>query len=64
MTQHQIDKLFKIEKQNSTIGTNKETGSGLGLILCKELIDKHDGEIWVESEKGRGSNFHFKIPRK
>lgn len=59
-----INKLFVIEKSYSTIGTNDEKGTGLGLILCKEFIEKHGGTIWVESEFGKGSRFHFTIPLK
>jgi PAS domain S-box-containing protein len=57
-----MDKLFIIEKNYSTIGTNDEKGTGLGLILCKEFIEKHGGNIWAESELGKGSKFHFSIP--
>lgn len=57
-----MDKLFVIEKSYSTIGTQDEKGTGLGLILCKEFIERHGGEIWVESEVGNGSQFHFTIP--
>lgn len=59
-----ISKLFRIDTTHSTFGTQNEKGSGLGLILCKELIDKHNGQIWVESKKGEGSTFYFSIPLK
>jgi signal transduction histidine kinase len=57
-----IEKLFQIDQIYSTNGTNKETGTGMGLILCKEFIEKHCGKIWVESEEGKGSCFYFTYP--
>ncbi|MDX8341384.1 sensor histidine kinase [Draconibacterium sp. IB214405] len=57
-----LKKLFKVDESFSTAGTNEETGTGLGLVLCKELVEKHGGEIWAESEKGKGAEFHFTIP--
>ena len=46
----------------STKGTNSETGSGLGLVLCKDLIEKHNGRIWVESNGKKGSEFFIELP--
>ncbi len=57
-----INKLFKIEESISTTGTENEIGTGLGLILCKEFVDKHSGTIWVESEYGEGSKFNVVLP--
>jgi len=54
--------LFKIEKRAVVKGTNNEMGTGLGLILSKDFIEKNDGRIWVESEEGLGSTFHFTLP--
>jgi hypothetical protein len=59
-----IDKLFKIETSFSTYGTDKEKGTGMGLILCSELIKKNGGTIRVESEEGTGSTFYFKLQLK
>ncbi len=55
-------KLFKIEEHYTSLGTNSEQGTGLGLILCKELIEKNNGKIWVNSKLGYGSTFSFSLP--
>jgi PAS domain S-box-containing protein len=57
-----LTKLFDISQVLSTKGTAKETGTGLGLLLCKQFVEKHSGEIWVESTVEKGSIFHFTIP--
>ena len=64
MTKETISKLFRIETSNTTSGTANEKGSGLGLILCKELVEKHGGRIRVESRLGKGSSFKFTLPYK
>ncbi len=62
--QENIPKLFRIDIQFTTHGTNKESGNGLGLVLCKEIIEKHGGKIWVESEINKGTQFFFTLPLK
>lgn len=57
-----IDKLFKIDENYQVDGTANEKGTGLGLILCKEFIDKNKGTIIVESQVGKGSTFVICIP--
>ncbi|MCK9218535.1 MAG: ATP-binding protein [Bacteroidales bacterium] len=57
-----MEKLFKIEQRTVVKGTANETGTGLGLILCKEFIEKNNGRIWVESKEGNGSTFFFVLP--
>lgn len=57
-----INKVFKIGEKFTINGTNGEKGSGLGLILVKEIIEKHGGNIWFYSKEGEGTDFHFTIP--
>ncbi len=58
------DKLFIVGEQESLEGTTGEKGTGLGLILCKDFVEKHGGKIWVESEPEKGSKFYFTLPNK
>ena len=59
---NRINKLFSIESNISTIGTNNEKGTGLGLILCKEFVERNGGSIYAESNLGEGSKFIFTVP--
>ena len=62
MNEETRNKLFSIETNETTLGTANEKGSGLGLLLCKEFVEKHGGKIWIESEEGKGSIFYFTLP--
>jgi PAS domain S-box-containing protein len=57
-----MEKMFRIDVYYSSLGTMEETGTGLGLILSKELIEKNSGRIWVESNEKSGSTFYFTLP--
>jgi two-component system sensor histidine kinase/response regulator len=61
MTEKQLNKLFK-SKVDSGTGTNNESGTGMGLLFCKDLIEKCNGKIWVESVQGFGTEFFFTLP--
>ena len=62
MEEESLDKLFKMDVGHTTKGTEKESGTGLGLIICKDLIEKQGGKIWVESKKDKGSTFFVLLP--
>lgn len=62
ISQQVIEKIFRIDSNCSTPDTQGEKGTGLGLVLCKEFIEKHGGTLEIESEMGKGSTFHFTIP--
>ena len=58
-----VNKLFQIEEKYKSVGTAGEKGTGLGLVLCKEFIDKNGGEIWCKTREGSGTEFHFTVPK-
>jgi two-component system clock-associated histidine kinase SasA len=60
--QHRL--FSKFEQINRPISQGGYKGTGLGLAICKEIIDQHQGRIWVESRPGKGANFHFTLPMK
>lgn len=57
-------KLFHPDTHFTTYGTNNEEGSGLGLLLCKDFVDKHHGKLWLESKYGEGTTFSFCLPKR
>jgi two-component system sensor histidine kinase/response regulator len=59
-----LEHLFEPQHRQRNLGTEEETGSGLGLIICHELVERHGGRIWVESALGKGSAFHVSFPRR
>jgi PAS domain S-box-containing protein len=63
ISEDNIKKLFRIDEYFSTSGTAGENGTGLGLIICREFIEKNYGELTVESEIGSGTTFSFTLPR-
>ena len=63
MDQKMMANLFRLDENTNRKGTEGEASTGLGLIICKEFIEKHEGKLWVESEVGGGSRFYFTIPQ-
>ena len=62
MSQELLAKLFHLNERTSRPRTDGEPSTGLGLLLCKEFVEKHNGKLRVESEQGKGSTFGFTIP--
>lgn len=62
MNPDMLNKLFSINQETSRVGTDGEPSSGLGLMLCKDFVEKHGGKLWAESKEGKGSTFHVSIP--
>jgi signal transduction histidine kinase len=62
MSKETYNNIFRIDTTVITNGTESERGSGLGLVICKEFVEKNGGIIWAESEVGKGSKFEFTIP--
>lgn len=62
MSPNDQEKLFRIDIHHTSLGTNQEKGTGLGLIICKEFIERNGGKIWVESQEGKGTKFFFSVP--
>jgi signal transduction histidine kinase len=58
-----IRKLFRIDSHHTTYGTKDEKGSGLGLLLCREMVERNRGKIWVTSKLGEGTTFSFTVPK-
>ena len=63
MGENVLEKIFKLNKHITNNGTENEGGSGLGLVITKDLINRHGGKIWVKSRKGSGTSFHFTLPK-
>ena len=64
MSPEDQQKLFRLDTHFSTFGTNNEEGSGLGLLLCQDFVQRNGGRLWFESEKGKGSTFSFSLPKR
>jgi len=62
IAKERTDDLFRIDRHSTTRGTANEGGTGLGLIICREFVERNGGKLWVESEPGKGTTFSFSIP--
>ena len=61
ISESEVEKLFKVGEKTGMKGTDGELSTGLGLLLCKEFVEKHGGQIWVESQENIGSTFYFTL---
>ena len=62
MTREQAERLFRFDGSAVSEGTEGEHGTGLGLLICREFVNRHGGVLNIESEAGRGSIFRFMLP--
>ena len=62
MSDAEINKLFSVQSHFSQPGTSGESGTGIGLLLCKELVELNGGKLWTTSAPGKGSTFYFSLP--
>jgi len=62
MDQDFMQRIFEIGSNRTKPGTRSEKGTGIGLLLCKEFVEKNGGKLWAESETGKGSTFKFTLP--
>jgi Signal transduction histidine kinase len=63
MSKSNLNKIFRLDNNYLALGTAQEKGAGIGLLLCKEYVEKNGGKIWAESEEGKGSSFYITIPK-
>jgi two-component system sensor histidine kinase/response regulator len=62
MTEAIMANLFRIDTHHSTVGTENEPGTGLGLIICQEMVQRNGGKIWASSEVSKGTTMQFTVP--
>ena len=62
MNEKMVENLFRLDEQTNRKGTEGEPTTGLGLIICKEFVEKHGGNLKAKSEEGKGSTFYFSLP--